>query len=129
MSGEEGTLTGKGCQLYVVFLMSSLSTGRVFPYPNAAGILWKVAEYNLGIFIQEEEDTFCHGQKTSHANYSRLAILILTWPQCVAKQEILNVGFFFSWLVFITAQPQTTVSCNSLLKHHTLQLLATISQS
>lgn len=32
-------------------------------------------------------------------------------------------------LVFIRAQSCTTVSCNSLLKHHTLQLLATISQN
>lgn len=63
VSGEERTLTRKGCQLYVVFLMSSCSTSRVFPYPDAAGILWKVSEYNLGILVPEDEVHFVMDKK------------------------------------------------------------------
>lgn len=53
---EEKTLARRGCQSHVVFLMFSFTASRVFPYPNAAGILWKMTKYNLGIFIQEEEE-------------------------------------------------------------------------
>jgi len=104
--------------------MSSHSASRVFPYPDAAGFLWQVAENNLGTFLQEGEDTFSHGQKTSHANYSRLAIHVLTCPQCTPKQEILSTGVsLVGWLVFTAAQTHTAVSCSSLLKHRTLQPL------
>lgn len=49
---------------------------------------------DLGIFVQEEEDTFCPRQKMIHANCSRLAILILTWLQCVAKKKSWALGGF-----------------------------------
>lgn len=80
-----------------------------------------LAECSLGIFLGKEENRFCHGQKTSHASYSRLAVFNLTCPQCVAKQEMMSV--------FITTQPYTTLSYSSLWKRRTLQLLAAVSQS
>lgn len=46
--GEEKTLARKGCLLHFVFLMSSGTTSRVFPYPSAAGILCKMTSVHLG---------------------------------------------------------------------------------
>lgn len=86
--GEEKTLARKGCQLHVVFFMSSCTTSRVFPYPDAAGILWKMTKYNLGIFIQEEEKV------TLPWKLFQIAIDTLTCLQCVAKHEILSIGSF-----------------------------------
>lgn len=73
---KRGCCPGRAVSYMWYFLTSSRSTHRAFPYPDAAAILWEVAEYNLCIFVQEEEeDPFYHEQKLSYANSSRLAIL------------------------------------------------------